>query len=216
MNNYKTKAIRLSSMVITSLVLFGCALSPDSIEKKVRGDQNIDNQKNSSVTALEEPSPNIIFVHRKGKDYEIRFKLDMSNEDIQLNMALDDENLEIKQPQEEGEPIDEKSIGDEEPRDSMQVKEPSSQSGGSGATIQIASKHLFNAQSLFYKNQYSESISEVDKAIAVSPELAIAHALKGSIYYQLDQKESAKESWQKALELDSEMTEVRQSLERLQ
>ena len=53
---------------------------------------------------------------------------------------------------------------------------------------------------------------ETDKAIALFPDLAIAYARKGSIYYRLGDISRATVNWNIALTLDPEYEEVRNVL----
>jgi Tfp pilus assembly protein PilF len=81
--------------------------------------------------------------------------------------------------------------------------------------FQASTKHIFSAQSLFYKKQYWQSLDETNKALELVPSSAQAHALKGSIYYKMGLSEEAKTSWQQALALDPTMEHVKTSLTRL-
>ena len=47
-------------------------------------------------------------------------------------------------------------------------------------------------------------IIEIDKAIELNPNLAIAYARKGTIYYSIGQIQSASINWNIALKLDPE------------
>ena len=56
---------------------------------------------------------------------------------------------------------------------------------------------------------------EIDSAIEVNPNLAIAYARKGTIYYSMGQIQNASINWNIALKLDPEYDEVRDILEAL-
>lgn len=81
--------------------------------------------------------------------------------------------------------------------------------------FQASTKHIFSAQSLFYKKQYWQSLDETNKALELVPDSAQAHALKGSIYYKMGLSAEAKSSWLQALAIDPDMEQVKTSLARL-
>ena len=76
-------------------------------------------------------------------------------------------------------------------------------------------KHILNAQSLFYKKQYWDALDETNAALDKVPDSAQAHALKGSIYYKMGLVAEARTSWEEALRLDPELDQVKASLARL-
>ena len=55
----------------------------------------------------------------------------------------------------------------------------------------------------------------LDKAISLQPNIAIAYARKGSIYYKLNQIDRATLNWNISLKLDPEYSEVREMLNAL-
>lgn len=67
-------------------------------------------------------------------------------------------------------------------------------------------------QKLFSRKRYMEALDKVNNSIQITPNLAMSYALKGSIYYMLRQDIEAKKSWEKALELDPGMDDVRAHL----
>ncbi|MDA0986354.1 MAG: hypothetical protein O3A55_01910 [Bacteroidetes bacterium] len=70
-------------------------------------------------------------------------------------------------------------------------------------------------QRLFSRRRYLDAMDKVNNAIQITPNLAMAFALKGSIYYMLKQDSDAKKNWEKALELDPGMDDVRAHLYKL-
>ena len=77
-------------------------------------------------------------------------------------------------------------------------------------------KHLSQSLAYYYAQNYKEALEETDKAIALFPDLAIAYARKGSIYYRLGDEQRATVNWNIALTLDPEYDEVRTVLMSLQ
>jgi len=71
------------------------------------------------------------------------------------------------------------------------------------------------AQSLFSERRYAQALAEINKSVDAAPNMALAYAVRGSIYYMLRQFPEAKISWEKALELDPSMDNVRAILYRM-
>ena len=74
------------------------------------------------------------------------------------------------------------------------------------------SRHLTRCLRYFYAKEYREALSEVDKAIEINPNLAIAYARRGSIYYKLGEFQRATMNWNIALKLDPEFVEIQEIL----
>ena len=79
-----------------------------------------------------------------------------------------------------------------------------------------AMKHLSQSLAYYYTQNYNDALEETDKAIALFPDLAIAYARKGTIYYRLGDEQRATVNWNIALTLDPEYEEVRTVLISLQ
>ncbi len=79
-----------------------------------------------------------------------------------------------------------------------------------------AMRHLSKSLRLYYQGDFKQALNEVDRAIALQPNIAISYARKGSIYYKLNQIDRATLNWNIALKLDPEYTEVREMLNALQ
>jgi len=78
-----------------------------------------------------------------------------------------------------------------------------------------AMRHLSKSLRLYYQGDFKQALNEVDFAISLQPNTAIAYARKGSIYYKLNQLDRATLNWNIALKLDPEYDEVREMLNAL-
>jgi tetratricopeptide (TPR) repeat protein len=78
--------------------------------------------------------------------------------------------------------------------------------------INLALKYLSNSLRYFYNGEYREALREVENAIALNPNLALAYARRGSIYYKLGDTERATINWNLALKIDPEYDDVRNIL----
>jgi len=78
-----------------------------------------------------------------------------------------------------------------------------------------AMRHLSKSLRLYYQGDYKQALNEVDLAIKLQPNTAIAYARKGSIFYKLNQLDRATLNWNIALKLDPEYDEVREMLNAL-
>ena len=76
-------------------------------------------------------------------------------------------------------------------------------------------RHLSKSLRLYYQGYFKEALQEVDQAIELQPNIAVAYARKGSIYYKLNQLDRATLNWNIALKLDPEYSEVREMLNAL-
>jgi tetratricopeptide (TPR) repeat protein len=74
---------------------------------------------------------------------------------------------------------------------------------------------LQEAQNLFSERRYAQALEEINKSVQAAPNMALAYAVRGSIYYMLREFPEAKLSWEKALELDPSMDNVRAILYRM-
>ena len=71
-----------------------------------------------------------------------------------------------------------------------------------------AMRHLSRSLRFFYDEEYRNALSEVNFAIELNPDLAIAFGRRGSIYYKLGDNRRATLNWNVALQLDPEFTEI--------
>ena len=83
------------------------------------------------------------------------------------------------------------------------------------STQNAAMRHLSRSLRLYYQGDFQQALTEVDKAISLQPNIAIAYARKGSIYYKLNQIDRATLNWNISLKLDPEYSEVREMLNAL-
>ena len=76
------------------------------------------------------------------------------------------------------------------------------------ANNNIIMRHISRALRYFYAEEFREALTEIDKAIEVNPNIALAYARRGSIYYRLGDFQRATMNWNIALKLDPEFTEI--------
>jgi len=73
-------------------------------------------------------------------------------------------------------------------------------------------RHISRSLRHFYAEEYRNALTEIDKAIEVNPNIALAYARRGSIYYRLADFQRATMNWNIALKLDPEFTEIQDLL----
>jgi tetratricopeptide (TPR) repeat protein len=78
--------------------------------------------------------------------------------------------------------------------------------------LNIAMKHMTQSLQYYYEEEYILALNQVEEAIKRFPDLAIAYARKGSIYYQMGNISLAILNWNIALKHDPEFTEVQEML----
>ena len=89
------------------------------------------------------------------------------------------------------------------------------QSDINSSTQNEAMRHLSRSLRFYYQGDFQQALAEVDKAITLQPNIAVAYARKGSIYYKLNQIDRATLNWNISLKLDPEYSEVREMLNAL-
>lgn len=87
------------------------------------------------------------------------------------------------------------------------LKEQANQS-----TTNRVARHLTRCLRHFYKEDYRDALIEIDKAIDLNPNIALAYARRGSIYYKLGDFQRATMNWNIALKLDPEFEEIQELL----
>jgi tetratricopeptide (TPR) repeat protein len=78
-----------------------------------------------------------------------------------------------------------------------------------------AMRHLSRSLRYFYAGNYRTSLQEVESALELNPNLALAYARRGSIYYKLGDIQRATINWNLALRMDPEYDDVRNVLKAL-
>lgn len=102
--------------------------------------------------------------------------------------------------------------------DTSKVKKKQAKQGTYTKEDADYNKALYNlqeAQRLFSQRRYTQALIEINKSIEAAQNMALAYAVRGSIFYMLRQLPEAKLSWEKALELDPSMDNVRAILYRM-
>ena len=85
----------------------------------------------------------------------------------------------------------------------------------SDKNINEAMRHLSRSLRYFYAGDFREALKEVDLSLELKPDLALAYARRGSIYYKLGDVQRATINWNLALRLDPEYDDVRNILKAL-
>ena len=81
--------------------------------------------------------------------------------------------------------------------------------------LQKSMRHMSRSLNNFFEKDFHQALVEIDRAIDLSPNLALAYARKAAIYYAMGQSDKASINWNIALKLDPEYDEVRNMLEAL-
>jgi len=211
-------------LLLAAFVLVNaCAMKPTQGSQQPPGNSFNDvrpemQNKRQSVKMINEPG--MIHIQRHTKEYSISMVLDASDENIYFVMDLPQEEIEteilpvVEEPPAEEEPVVEETVAEE-----PVVEEPPVVEEEKAAKPELdetrASKYVLYAQTYFLEKKYARALEEVNRALGYSPNSAVAHSLKGSIYFKLNEKDLAKGSWEKALKLDESLDNVKQMLEKL-
>jgi tetratricopeptide (TPR) repeat protein len=174
------------------------------------------------IAELAKKNHGLMHVHRHGPGFDVLMTLDAGDSDVSFSMKIPQENKNIFDEQ------DFASVGDTNAAIMSQLddetadlhhqeleKRVTATEDKKLAYYKASIKHIFNAQSLFYKKNFTKALDQTNKALALVPESAQAHALRGSIYYKMGLTEEAQVSWKEALAIDPSMEQVSTSLARL-
>lgn len=175
-------------------------------------------QKQSETAEQAKKQHGLMHIHRYGDGYDVLLTLDAGDSDVKFVMDLPGKTVqpEAEIPQEADEDIteilDDKTA--EEIHENLNAN-AQQQEKNKNQRVENTTKHILNAQSLFYKKQYWQALDETNAALDNLPDSAQAHALKGSIYYKMGLLPEARSSWEQALKLDPSLDQVKASLDRL-
>lgn len=184
-------------------------------------------EKRKQVADLAKKNHGLMHIHRYGPGFDVLLTLDAGDSDVSFSMKLPaaaQASSDLQQDmQRSAEEIaaqnkqvlasldeDKAELHHEEFDERNELMEQKKIQD-----FQASTKHIFNAQSLFYKKRFWQSLDETNKALELVPDSAQAHALKGSIYYKMGLNDEAKSSWQQALDIDPSMEQVKAGLARL-
>tara|TARA_B100002052_G_C15870693_1_gene594543 strand:- start:1029 stop:2420 length:1392 start_codon:yes stop_codon:yes gene_type:complete len=78
-----------------------------------------------------------------------------------------------------------------------------------------AMRQFQKSHDLLIEKKYNEALDMIDAVIELQPDLAIAYARRGTIYYYLNDTKAASMNWNIALKLDPEYDQVREILKGL-
>ena len=73
-------------------------------------------------------------------------------------------------------------------------------------------RHLSRSLRYFYAGDYREALKEVDLSLELNPNLALAYARRGSIYYKMGDLTRETINWNIALTRDPEFEEIQELL----
>jgi len=151
----------------------------------------------------------------------IVFVMDVSDEASVIKDGkelLDDEGelddtlmAEIDEPEEELDLLD-------EPIDDLDIAQLTGLDEGvadNSRDVNQVTSNIVKSQTFFYEREYFKSLSAINRALKVSPNNAVANAIKGSIYYQLGDKKQANIYWRTALKLDPSLDSVKNGIKSL-
>lgn len=161
----------------------------------------------------------LMHIHRYGEGYDVLLTLDAGDSDVKFVMDLPGKpaTTEDDAVPETNEDITETLNDSEAEAAHAQLNQEAQQrEKDKNQQVENTTKHILNAQSLFYKKQYWQALDETNAALDSLPDSAQTHALKGSIYYKMGLIPEARASWEQALLLDPSLDQVKASLDRLQ
>ena len=185
---------------------------------EVRGDETQEKETRRGNSGL-------IKIHRKGKNYDIEVVFDTGDENVYFEMDLppdeivsvskDDEVIELDDTPDSEEELDQEEIADEEPDTEPESGQTEKDKNNLKEDVASVTRHILYAQTYVYEKKYERALFEVQEALKVVPDSAIALALQGTVQFKLDNKSAARSSWKAALAIDPTLENVRENLKKL-
>ncbi len=177
-----------------------------------------DAQKKSEIAEQAKKQHGLMHIHRYGDGYDVLLTLDAGDSDVKFIMDLP--GKAVASEDEAVSEMNEDTTDYPDDNESEKIHEKlnenaEQQEKTKNQQVDNTTKHILNAQSLFYKKQYWQALDETNAALDNLPDSAQAHALKGSIYYKMGLLPEARSSWEQALKLDPSLDQVKASLDRL-
>ena len=148
------------------------------LEDTSRRTANTNTQRNTVNTTDASPLNEVITVNYLNESSNIQIKLDPSKEQFYLDLRG-------------MRPVDKDSI----------VVIDSSIVQSRAKDIQMLLTNYRKAQDLFYLEEYRQSLDFIDKTLEIQ-ETADAYALKGTIFFMLENITAARANWNRAVQMD--------------
>jgi tetratricopeptide (TPR) repeat protein len=152
--------------------------SSTQLENANRRTVNTNTQRSSANTTDDGPSSEVITVNYLNESSNIQIKLDPSKEQFYLDLRG-------------MRPADKDSV----------VVIDSSLVQSRAKDIQSLLSNYRKAQDLFYLGEYRQSLEFIDKTLEIQ-ETADAYALKGTIFFMLENITAARANWNRAVQMD--------------
>lgn len=193
MQSYDSKhiALTIKTTFVAFLIAFlfaftmSCA-TPEAVQSNTstqlenanRRTVNTNTQRNSASATDDSPSSEVITVNYLNESSNIQIKLDPSKEQFYLDLRG-------------MRPADKDSV----------VVIDSSLVQSRAKDIQSLLSNYRKAQDLFYLGEYRQSLEFIDKTLEIQ-ETADAYALKGTIFFMLENITAARANWNRAVQMD--------------
>lgn len=177
----------LTALLVAYIIIFtlSCATTEpvqsntsSRLEDTSRRTVNTNTQRNTVNTSDASPLNEVITVNYLNESSNIQIKLDPSKEQFYLDLRG-------------MRPADKDSI----------VVIDSSIVQSRAKDIQMLLTNYRKAQDLFYLEEYRQSLGFIDKTLEIQ-ETADAYALKGTIFFMLENITAARANWNRAVQMD--------------
>lgn len=173
-------SVRISFFIF--LWIYGCAplenVADDSANQVTSPQTPVEQEQVNSEISTKEANPGVITVTYQNQSSSIQIMLDPNKDEFYLDLSG-------MIPQE---------------KDSIIVSD-SSLIKNRATDIQTLLTSYRKAQDLFYLGEYRQALEEVDKTLYIQ-ETADAYALKGTIFFMLENITAARANWNRAVQMN--------------
>lgn len=202
-------------MLLLPLWLTACSISPLEENTNPFAQQDVEPEPvQDDLADYARKNHGIMNIHRHGPGFDVLLTLDAGDSDIVFSMAMP-AGGETFMPEISNKMRSAANTPAGEDKPQNPSEEQAYFNEKTLGVFSDSTKHMLNAQALFYRKDYWKALEETNKAMSLVPKSAQAYALKGSIYYKMGRNKDAQQNWQQALRLDPSLDDVKRSLERI-
>lgn len=157
-------------------------------------------------------SPIGLTLDRSSRSAIDKFKDELSSQSTKLQEIKEYQATQFESQENDLDSLIRVTVSLSQKSDSLKAELQTLEQNLSLSVLSLALEKLLDAENSFYQKEYKTAQKQCEEAIALVPNLSVAHAQLGSILYKLGSKQKAFESFEKSLELDPNNVEIREFL----
>lgn len=160
-------------------------------------------------------SPIGLTLDRSSRSSIDKFKDELASQSTKLQEAKEYQATQLESQENDLDSLIQVTVSLSQKSDSLKAELHKLEQSLSLSVLSLALEKLLDAENSFYQQKYKAAQKKCEEAIALVPNLSVAHGQLGSILFKLGYKQKAIESFEKSLELDPNNVEIREFLSRI-